>query len=228
MVEIVAEISGNHGGDKTKAIRLIQYAAKAGCDYAKFQLYRPEDMPDRHEGNNEEMYHKLMVPDEWLPDLFYAAKRASIGLFASVFSVRAVHELLKYDVPYIKTASPESTRLPMETYEAIVAAVPPEVGLIVSCGPRDWGAFDTIPGLRMYCPPGHPPKILASDFGYFTWAHSPGFSDHTPGISVPLAFIRAGAKMIEKHLKIDDDCVDAAFSADPQTMRLLCKLAKNA
>jgi len=228
MVEIVAEISGNHGGSLGKAKELIAEAARCGCQYAKFQLYCPDDMPDANV-----RYQELMVPDEWLPELFDAARDRHIGLFASVFSVRAVHELLKYDIPYIKIASPDSTRLPMKTYEAIVAATPPDVGLIISSSFKDAHAMWTVLAAsrfgfnsrRMYCPPGHPPDISAGNLLDFAQLGITAFSDHTPDIRVPLAFIRAGAQMIEKHFKIDDDCIDADFSADPDTMMQLCRTA---
>ncbi len=221
MVEIVAEISGNHGGNIKKATVLIYEAALCGCDYVKFQYYRPADMPDYKE--NKEMYEKLSVPDDWLPDLFNTAKDCSIGLFASVFSVRAVKEILKYDVPYVKLASPESTLLAPETYDAILDVVPPDVEII-------WSGREQLPGRKvLYCPEGHPPTITWGDFSEFRTGNYFGLSDHTPGIRTPLAFIRAGAEMIEKHFKLegDDDCVDAAFSADSETMKLLCKLAHN-
>ena len=222
MVEIVAEISGNHGGSLVKACHLIVQAAAAGCDYAKFQYYRPEDMPDRHIGENEKMYQELAVPDYWLPEMFKTAKLHSIGLFASVFSARAAKEILKFDVPYIKIASPASTKLAVETYGEIVACVPPVVEII-------WSGKGRATGVRkiLYCPEGHPPTITWDDFYDFRTGNYWGLSDHTPGIGTPLAFIRAGAEMIEKHLKLDDNCEDAAFSADRKTMELLCKLAHN-
>src|SRR5258708_35677199 len=173
MTEIVAEISGNHGGSLEKAKLLILAAADAGCDYAKFQYYRPWDMPDLYEGKNEEMYCKLMVPNIWLPELFRFAKHNCIGLFASVFSAPAAYELLQFDVPFIKIASPESTRLPFETYEVIAAGVPPDVHLIISTVAADYAKMDR--GLikyvgaasLMYCPSGHPPKITREDICEF-------------------------------------------------------------
>ncbi len=234
MVEVVAEISGNHGGVLQRALELIYEAAEAGCDYAKFQYYRPEDMPDRHKGDNEAMYRKLMVHDDWLPLMFQCARANSIGLFASVFSVRAVEELLKYDVPYIKIASPDSTELSYAEYKGIGEAVPRHVGLIVSSDSRHaeqmWNYYfwDKAP-LRMYCPPGHPQVLLGEDYD-FGWHHSiNGFSDHSTGISAPLSMIRefpATLKMIEKHLKLDGG-IDDVFSADPLTMKTLCRLAHN-
>lgn len=234
MVEIVAEISGNHGGSLKKMIEMITIAAnrldndpRTACDYVKFQLYRPEDMPDRHEGYNEEMYRKLMVPDEWLEDLFKVARELSIGLFASVFSMRALKTLLQFDVPYIKFAAPSSTRLPEDLYYRMSSIIPASVGLIVSSNEADRPSLEGLPyDHLLYCPGSHPPELTFEDLGLISSKYT-GFSDHTNGIKSPLAAIRAGATMIEKHFKIDDNCVDAAFSADPHTMRLLCRLAHN-
>ncbi len=231
MVEIVAEISGNHGGELSKVLALLRMAQECGCDYAKFQFYHPLDMPDYLE--HQAMYEKLSVPDEWLPRMFTWARALGIGLFASVFSARAARELLKYDSPYIKIASPDSTRLTPETYQEIVATIPATRMVIVSSdfkdrkdmwytlGPGEYGLF------RMYCPPGHPPNISRRNLDEFSQHGIEGFSDHTSGIEVPLAFIRRGAQMIEKHFKLDGDktCIDANFSANPQTMKLLCRLA---
>ncbi len=227
-VTVVAEISGNHGGSLEKAKALICEAAEAGCDYAKFQYYVPEDMPDADEGDNRKMYEKLMVPSRWLPQMFQTARMSSIGLFASVFSVRAVKELLEYDVPYIKIASSDSTSLPLETYMAIAECVPPDVDII-------WSGRNQ-PGVRkmLYCPLGHPPTITWGDFAEFRLGNYYGFSDHTWGIRTPLAFARAGAEMIEKHFMLESRDlnyregapVDWSFSADPQTMKQLCRLIK--
>ncbi len=229
MIEIVAEISGNHGGSLEKAERLIHAAAIAGCDHAKFQYYKAEDMPDRDE--HGEMYEKLAVPLWWLPCLFRAAKRAGIGLFASVFSVRAAREILEYDVPYVKLASPESTQLDWGTYEAIASLCKFPHRLVASTGRADWKRMSGLTHRVLYCPPGHPPKFDV-DLGDLELAFGKwGYSDHTSGIATPLAIIERNPfiRMIEKHFKLegDDDCVDAAFSAEPDTMELLCRLAHN-
>ncbi len=228
-VKVVAEISGNHSGIRDKALALICEAAAAGCDYVKFQYYRPEDMPDRLEGDNEEMYRKHAVPDDWLPRMFSVAEACGVGLFASVFSIARAVEILNFDVEFVKLASPKSTRLPPDEYNGIIEILPPDVEALVSCDGEDWNEVGFGMPKVLYCPEGHPPEITGRDFMEFRGNSYYGFSDHTPGTRTPMAFIRAGAEMIEKHFKLEGDtcCIDAAFSIEPRKMKQLCRLAHN-
>ena len=226
-MKIVAEISGNHGGFIEKARELIQVAALCGCDYAKFQYYNPRDMYDLE---NAALYSRLAVPREWLHDLFDTAERAGIGLFASVFSSDGVSDLLEFSPPYFKLASPQSTWLPTVVYKEIIETIPADTNVIFSADELDLDRMANIVGSRglpLYCPPGHPPTItdtsLIESVDYHCFH---GFSDHTPDLLAPLAFAQTGMSMIEKHLRLDDNCVDAAFSATPQTMAALCRLTK--
>ena len=58
-----------------------------------------------------------------------------------------------------------------------------------------------------------------------------GFSDHTPGIAVPIASVAVGACLIEKHFTLDKKMTgpDHSFSSDPIELNLLvegCRMAK--
>ena len=41
---IIAEISGNHNGNKSRFLKLIESACKSGADLVKIQTYEPEDI----------------------------------------------------------------------------------------------------------------------------------------------------------------------------------------
>lgn len=225
MALIVAEISGNHDGSLEKAQALIVDAAMAGCDFVKFQYYKPEDMPDADRGDNWNMYERLQVPKSWFPSLFKIAGSHGIGLFASVFSVRAVNELRPFKPPFYKFASLESTRLPEKTYVDMAKAIGGEALILQSC------EFDLGYGHFLYCPEGHPPPNIQEAINYYNPDFYYGVSDHTPDLAFPVGCLMAGARLIEKHFKghtfRDDDCVDAAFSADYLTMKTLCRIAHN-
>ena len=49
---IIAEISGNHGGNKKKFLSLIESACKNGADLIKIQTYEPEDITLNIKDNN--------------------------------------------------------------------------------------------------------------------------------------------------------------------------------
>lgn len=219
---IIGEISGNHGGDLVKACTLIGVAAEVGCDAAKFQLYRPEDMDDP---DNNEIYEKYQVPVDWLPHLFRTGAKYKIPVFASVFAPWAVEELEKHNCPAYKLASPESTRLPTLRYLELVLAIR-KTGkpLIASSGSKDIAFVRALePDYLLYCVAGYPAKIEPAHL--LALAHTDGLSDHSSDVLTPAAALHGGARIIEKHFKLDDDCIDAAFSLNPTQMKLLCDLA---
>lgn len=222
---IFAEISGNHGGDLSKAQELIAAAAWAGCDAVKFQLYKPEDM---HDPENNHIYEQYQVPTDWLPELFASAGETK--LFASVFAPWAVEALEPFNPWAYKLASPESTRLP--AYSDLIDAIKATgKRLIASSGRNDMSMVHSFsPDVLLYCVAGYPATVTDDDIEYFrtnalVQQQHRGFSDHSSDIKTPLAMIAAGAGYIEKHFKIDENCIDAAFSLNPQQMKLLCGIA---
>lgn len=218
MSKVIAELSGNHGGDIWRCISMIKAAKWAGCWAAKFQLYRPEDLPDFDAKLN------FAVPLWWLPQLFDVAQGQGIGLFASVFHPWAVHELIPF-TNIFKIASPESTPIPRRTLDAIKFGIPQKSLLLASSGHANWWEIkNCFPKAEMlFCKAGYPATIDDADIK-FAAHHAQGFSDHTVGIEAPLAMSAAGARYIEKHFKLDDNCVDAAFSLNPEQMKTLCDL----
>jgi pseudaminic acid synthase len=223
MTMIIAEISGNHGGSLEKACDLIAAAARCGCDAVKFQLYKPEDLNDP--ANNED-YEKYHVPLVWLYDMFQDAKFHEIDLFASVFATWAVDALSLYQPFAYKIASPESTRLSSRIYRELAKVIrQTDSKLYVSSGRIDLEMMVSLdPDVLFYCRTGYPAYLTEWDLQLMRRLRG-GFSDHSSGVEWPLAMIAAGATHIEKHFKLDDDCVDAAFSLNPEQMKLLCDLA---
>lgn len=225
---IIAELSGNHGGSLDKAFAMIDAAAAAGCDAVKIQAYEPEDLCDPA---NNALYEKSKTPRDWFPGLFACARDAGIPLFSSVFSPWAIDCLEQYDCPAYKLASPESTRLKNETYLSLAARIR-QTGkqFYVSSGKADLPFMLLLrPDLAFYCKAGYPAKIDVADIGTVSGlvvgGLKVGFSDHTVNPMETLAMIGAGAGVIEKHFKIDDDCVDTAFSLNPDQMKFLCSVA---
>jgi len=219
MTKVIADISGNHGGSLDKAIELIGAAADCGCDYAKFQYYHPRMMPDQE---HRMLYDKLHVPGGWLQELFESAHRYGIPLFASIFDFWGVTELEGYCPPFFKIASPESTRL--TNYDEIVGQIRRGTPIIFSAGEKDWPGICAKWGragdVLLFCPEGHPTPPDPNFPFYFE-----GLSDHCADLTNSILALERGVNWIERHIKLDDDCIDAAFSSNPKEMAELCRLA---
>lgn len=223
MTFIIAEMSANHGGSLAKAQEMVAAARWAGCDAVKFQLYGRECLPDYDDKANISI-------SPWFDEIVrycnddYKPRR--IKFIVSVFSWWGLTEALKHSLYAYKLASPQSTRLPRDTYRHLAQRIKEyHRTLYISTGLADYGLMAALtPDVLFYCPSGHPAILGDHDLWWF--AHGMAFSDHTVGIQAPLAAIQAGATHIEKHFKLDDNCVDAAFSLNPDQMKMLCDLAK--
>ena len=108
---IIAEVSGNHNGQKRIFLDLIKSAAKNGADLVKIQTYSPEDITLNSKNKNFmikdgiwkkkylwDLYKKAHTPYSWHYDAFNLAKKLKITLFSSPFSKRAVDFLEKLNV----------------------------------------------------------------------------------------------------------------------------------
>lgn len=123
----VAEISGSHLGDLTRAYQLINAAADAGAQAVKFQCYEPESLTiycakkpflvknplwqDKYNKHGQKTLYKLYqeahTPIDWMPTLFEVAEERGIPAFASVFCERGLAMLEKVNCPAYKIASME-------------------------------------------------------------------------------------------------------------------------
>lgn len=125
---IVAELSGNHGGDLSRAKQLIHMAKASGADAVKLQAYfDASDMTVeartphfRVPGSSPwsgrslwDLYNEARTPEEWFPVLFDEGKKAGIPVFATPFSVRAALYLTQFKPPAFKVASFEIAHTPL-------------------------------------------------------------------------------------------------------------------
>jgi len=255
---VIAELSGNHGGDINKAVELIRTAHEAGADAVKLQVYRPDTITlNTSNGdfniaddnawadykNLYELYEYAHTPWEWLPKLFSEADKLGIELFGSVFDETSVDELEKFSVKAYKIASPEIVDM------ALLAKVA-KTGkpVIVSTGLADIGdIYTAISCLRnngctdivlLKCTTAYPTPPEEVNLKTVlnleeTFQCQVGLSDHTMGIGIAIAGVAMGASVIEKHIKLDDgvETVDSFFSltvADFQTMIIEIRRAKKA
>lgn len=242
---IVAEMSANHGGDKSVAIETIKAAKRAGVDAIKLQTYTADtitldcDKPDFviNEGSIwdgrkfYELYQKAYTPWEWHEELFKVAQDEGLLCFSSPFDKTAVDLLESLNAPMYKIASFEITDIPLIEYAAskmkpmIIAtgiAEIEDIQLAVDACRRVGNNDITL----LKCTSAYPAPVeeanvimirdLAERFGV-----KAGLSDHTIGAMVPVLAAANGAVMIEKHfiLNKDVESEDSTFSMDETEFR---------
>lgn len=234
---IVAELSANHNGSLETAIDTIRAAKRAGADAIKLQTFTPNTITIDSEKEEflisgtewdgqylYDLYKVAYTPWEWHPTLFKVAKEENLICFSTPFDKTAVDFLESLDTPAYKIASLEITDIPLIEYVASKGKT-----IIIStgiAGLEDIGlALDACRRMGnnqiilLKCTSSYPAPIeeanlvmipeMAKRFGVIT-----GLSDHTMGITAPVAAVTLGACLIEKHFIIDRSIggPDAFFS----------------
>ncbi len=244
-VFIVAELSANHNQDFDLAIKTIKAMKEAGADAVKFQTYTPDtmtiDCDNKYFKINQgtiwdektfyELYKEAYTPWEWQPELKKIAENLGLICFSTPFDKTAVDFLEKMDVTCYKIASFEITDIPLIEYVASkckpviistgIAILGDIKEAINAC--KDMGNNNII---LLKCTSSYPApyeeinlKTIPDMAKRFKCPI--GLSDHTLGMSVPIASVALGAKIIEKHFILDKKLggPDAAFSLEPEEFR---------
>lgn len=234
---IIAEVGANHCQVYQKAVALVFAAFRAGAQAVKVQMYTPDSMTldsdDERFQIKEglwagqslyDLYKKACMPYEWIPKLKGIAEHLGLDFIVTVYDLPDVALAEEMGVQIYKIASFESDYL--ELIDRVAKCGKP---MIISIGGLDYrevrkaylAARNHLPkkkiALLKTCS-GYPAKIedvnLATLWDLTRTYGCIGISDHTVGITVPIASITYGAMLIEKHIKLDGG-LDAAFSLNP-------------
>ena len=236
---VIAEAGVNHDGDVEVAHRLIDAARTASADAIKFQTFVPSALAgasaptapyQRERGGGEQqvgMLERLALPVEAWAGLQAHAHDLGLVFLSTPFDDASAALLDRLDVPAFKVGSGELTDLP---YLARLARFGRP--LIVSTGMGTMvevaAAVDAIRAEGMaelallHCVSAYPAApedanlaamaTMREAFGLQT-----GWSDHTPGIELPIAATVLGAAIVEKHMTLDRTRAgpDHAMSLEP-------------
>ncbi len=215
---IVAEIGTGHGGDRARAIELVDAAAESGADCAKFQIVYADEIlhPDTGFVNLPggpvrlyDRFRELEVDPTFYADVAAYCRKRGVGFLCSPFGLKSARELRALAPAFVKIASPELNHFPLLA-EVASYGVP----LVLSSGvsrladiERALEATEAAPGrVLLHCVTSYPApeadynlrvlRGLTSIFGLPV-----GVSDHSldPAL-VPLLAVGEGAAMIEKHI----------------------------
>ena len=238
---IIAEMSANHHHDFDRAVAIVQAAAEAGADAIKLQTYTPDTITidsDKEPFQIEEtiwegrtlydLYEEAYTPWEWHADLQDIAGECGLDFFSTPFDPTAVAFLEELEVPVYKLGSFENVDLPlireiagtgkpliMSTGMATLAEIDEAVRAFREAGGT---ALALLACTSAYPSPPEEMRLRRVPHLAETFDVVAGLSDHTHGITAPVAAVALGARIIEKHFTISrkEEGPDSSFSLEPK------------
>ena len=244
---IIAEIGNNHNGILTDAYKLVDAAADAGADCAKFQMrhmadvYRKRSLEKTGEDLGTEYILDLLEKFE-LKESDHAllqeyCREKGILYLCTPWDETSVSILESFNVPAYKVASADLTNIPL--IDRLCATKKP---LILSTGmsvrdeieyTQKYLADKKTDFIFLHCNSTYPAPLhdinlrwmnqLSSIHKYY------GYSGHERGIAVTLAAVALGAMVVERHITLDRkmEGPDHAASLEPNEFKKLVSDIRN-
>lgn len=197
-----------HGFD---AIKLTKRDLKE--EMSKARMNEPYLSPHSFGGTYGEHRAQLELNDEQHFEVYRFAKQLGLD-FVETLCAKGCLSLLKLFTPdYIKVASRDLTNLPL--LEALAETGLP---LILSTGMAGQTELDTALATVtryhsrisiLHCVSEYPTRYDHVNLNTIPWLkrkypeYTIGYSDHTIGISIPMAAVAMGARIVEKHITVD-------------------------
>lgn len=251
-VIIIAEAGVNHNGNVDCAKRMVDEAVACGADYIKFQTFKPELLASKfaEKANYQkqttdsaesqlDMLKKLALSEDEYIDLSLYANGQGIGFISTPFELDSLNFLKNIRMDFWKLPSGEITNYPF-----LVEIARTGMPVVMSTGMsdieeiraaievlKDNGAGDIS---LLHCNTQYPTpyedvnlrvmETLRNEFGCEV-----GYSDHTPGIEVPIAAVAMGATIIEKHFTLDRNMEgpDHRASLEPNELKAMVQAIRN-
>lgn len=250
-VYIIAEAGVNHNGSFDLACRMIEAAKNAGVDCIKFQTFKSGNLVSHNakkaeyqikatgDTSQEEMLKKLELSyDEFLALKTYCDK-TGICFLSTPFDFESIDFLNTIDIPFWKIPSGEITNYPYLL--AIAKTGKPVVMSTGMCEMDEIGAAIKVlkeNGTKniklLHCNTEYPTpfedvNLRAMQMMRDTFGLEVGYSDHTPGIEVPIAAVAMGSTIIEKHFTLDRNMEgpDHKASLEPDELAAMVRAIRN-
>ena len=253
-VLIIAEAGVNHNGDLNLAKKMIDVAFEAGADIIKFQTAIPElvmsnsapkaEYQTKNTEINEsqlEMSKKIHLPLSDYKELKSYCEEVGIKFLSTPFDHVSIDLLsdLGQDIfkipsgeitnlPYLKKVANLKTKIIISTGMSNLSEIEFALDILVQNG----STLDNI--IVLHCNTDYPSpyedvNLLAMNTIKNAFGVRVGYSDHTPGIEVPIAAVALGAEVIEKHFTLDKKMAgpDHLASLNPKELREMIIAIRN-
>lgn len=225
-VFVIAEAGVNHNGDVELARRMVDLAVEAGADAVKFQTFSADRLVTKGAakaeyqkqttgsgGSQYSMLRQLELTAAEHRQLLVHAHSRDITFLSTPFDPASADLLIELDVAAIKIGSGDLTNLPL--LEHIARHGKP---IILSTGMAYLGEVEdavrciqlqgNTPLVLLHCVSSYPASVTDINLASMRTLEQAfglpvGYSDHTPGITAPIAAVALGACVIEKHFTLN-------------------------
>lgn len=223
---VIAEAGVNHNGDVELAKRLVDAAYDAGADYIKFQTFKADklvtakarkaDYQERQTGAGESQYSMLKKLELSYRDFMVLndyCRMKGISFLSTPFDNESIEFLDKLGMGVWKIPSGEVTNYPYlvkiaETQKPIIMSTGMCTMDDVNLAIQVLNSHGCGPITLLHCTTEYPaPYAEVNLRAMETLRHAfnlpVGYSDHTQGITIPIAAAAMGAVVLEKHFTLD-------------------------
>ena len=223
---IIAEAGVNHNGDINIAKKLVDEAVFAGVDAIKFQTFKTEklvtgyaDMAEYQRDNlgkvdsQFNMLKKLELSYEEFIELQAYCKDKEIMFLSTPFDFESADFLESIGMKAFKISSGDLTNIPflehiakfnkpiiLSSGMATLSEIEEAINAIYSLGNKEVAV--------LHCTSNYPAKLQSVNLNAMNTIKNAfkivsGYSDHTEGITIPIAAVAMGGDIIEKHFTLD-------------------------
>ena len=243
---IIAEIGSNFDGSIKRAKRLMSLAKKSGADCAKFQSFQTSELISKNGFDKKtafqakwkksvwDIYKNAEFPHSWHRELAIYAKKIQIDFMSTPYDFEAVNLLDNLDVPAMKIGSGDIDYIDFLKYVAkknrpillpVGASNLKEIKNAINSIKSINNKIILLQSVTQYPSPIKDANILSMVVLGKKFNLNVGYSDHSPGISIPLASVALGACVIEKHFTddIQNDGPDHPHSLNPELFSEMVK-----
>jgi N,N'-diacetyllegionaminate synthase len=244
---VIAEAGVNHNGSIELAKKLVEAAAEAGADYVKFQTFKASklvsvqaqkaDYQLKNTGKGEvsqlKMLEKLELSSKDFEFLKKYCSKFKIKFLSTAFDLDSIDFLATLDldvykvpsgeitnVPYLKKVALKSKKVILSTGMSTLSDIEKSLEILLDGGIKR----ENITVLHCnteYPTPFRDVNLKAMLTIQEAFKVHVGYSDHTPGIEIPVAAVALGATVIEKHFTLDKtmDGPDHKASLEPAELK---------
>lgn len=253
-VFIIAEAGVNHNGSLEIAKALVDAASQAGADAVKFQTFKASNLVSKSAQKADyqkkttgvaetqhAMLEKLELNELAHQSIIEHCRNKKILFLSTPFDAESIDMLESLGMPIYKIPSGEITNLPYlirvgQLGKEIILSTGmsnlDEIGNALDVLEREGTPRSSITVLHAtteYPCPIEEVNLNAMLTIQKAFGVRVGYSDHTPGIEVPIAAVALGAGVIEKHFTLDKslDGPDHKASLEPDELNAMVKAIRN-